>query len=215
MKDIIFDLDGTLLDTLQDLCHSTNYALAHHNYPVRTLEEVRRFVGNGVKKLIIRAMPANATPEEFDACFATFKAHYKIHCMDKTQPYAGIIDLLSQLKAKGARMAIVSNKLQEAVSELNDRFFSQYIDTAIGETPHLQRKPAPDMLLKAMQQIHAAPHNTIYVGDSEVDIATARNTGIECISVLWGFRDQDMLQKHGAHLFATTPAQLLSLIESC
>lgn len=213
MKNIIFDLDGTLLNTLNDLCDSTNFALAHHNYPVRTIEEVRQFVGNGVKKLITRAMPPNATQEEFDTCFATFKAHYREHCMDNTLPYPGITEMLQQLSDAGVRMAIVSNKLHEAVSDLNRRFFSQYIDVAIGETPDVQRKPAPDMLHKAMQLIHSQAADTVYVGDSEVDLATARNAGIECISVLWGFRDKEFLEQHGAHTFAAAPSEILQLCD--
>lgn len=204
----IFDLDGTLLDTLQDLKASTNHALRSHGLPERTTEEVRQFVGNGVRKLIERAVPEGMTEEMFEAVFADFKAHYMEHCLDATAPYPGIIDMLRLLKAQGKRMAIVSNKLDPAVKELNERFFKEYIDLAVGESDTVRRKPAPDMVNAILQKLGGTKKETVYVGDSEVDIQTARNAEVECISVLWGFRDKDVLTAHGATTFAQTPEEI-------
>lgn len=213
MKNIIFDLDGTLLYSLGDLHTSTNYALKACGYPQRTLEEVRQFVGNGVALLIRRAAPQGISEEAFQECFNVFKEHYAVHCLDTTRPYEGIMPLLESLKARGIKTAIVSNKLQQAVSELNDRFFKGLIHVAIGETLDVERKPAPDMVLKAMAALHADKANTIYVGDSDVDILTAKNAGLPCISVLWGFRSRPFLLEHGASTLISSPSEILPLVE--
>lgn len=201
-KTVIFDLDGTLLDTLEDLTDSVNYALSVMEYPVRTIDEIRQFVGNGVKKLMERAVPENTNQQDFDKCFGLFKEYYNLHSQDKTKPYDGVISLMRRLKAKGIKMAIVSNKLHEAVLDLRDIFFKDVIEVAIGDMPELKRKPEPDSCFKALELLGSSVEEAVYVGDSEVDIATARNAGLPCIAVLWGFRDREFLISKGATVLA-------------
>lgn len=212
-KAIIFDLDGTLTDTLYDLCASTNHALRHMGWPERTIEEVRQFVGNGVRRLMEMAVPSDYEEWEFDECFRIFQEHYLEHCQDHTALYPGVDEMLKALKEKGYRMAIVSNKLQAGVDELQRIFFSDYIDLAIGERPGMRRKPFPDMVKLALDTLGISDAEAVYVGDSEVDMATARNAGLPCISVLWGFRDRDYLREIGAFQMIETPAQLLELLD--
>ena len=213
---LVFDLDGTLMDTLQDLYLSTNHALRTHGYPERTLEEVRMFVGNGVQKLIERAMPGTAfrgtEDEAFTQCFNTFKQHYVQHCQDNTGLYEGIAELLVTLKDRGYKLAIVSNKLQAGVTELYDTWFKDTVAVAIGDSPDVQRKPAPDMVEKALLELDSEKSDAIYIGDSDVDLQTAANADLPCISVLWGFRDKDFLAQHGATLFAEKPADILAML---
>ena len=215
-KTLIFDLDGTLMNTLQDLYLSTNYALRTHGYPERKLEEVRMFVGNGVRKLIERAMPDGSfqgtDDEAFQQCFDTFRQHYVQHCQDNTTLYPGISELLTTLKERGYQMAIVSNKLQAGVTELYEAQFRDTISVAIGEAPDVQRKPAPDMVEKALSQLHSEKSDAIYIGDSDTDLKTAENAGLPCISVLWGFRDKPFLLQHGAKIFAETPTDILKVL---
>lgn len=210
LKAVIFDLDGTLLDTLEDLADATNWALRQNGMPERRLEEVRRFVGNGVRRLMERAVPEGTEPALFEKTFADFKSYYVDHCQVKTRLYDGIPEMLRELKARGLRMAIVSNKLQAGVDELYDRYFRDTVEVAIGERPGMQRKPAPDMVRLALQELGVAADEAVYVGDSEVDILTARNSGLPCISVLWGFRDREFLLQHGATWFMETPDPLLT-----
>ena len=209
---IIFDLDGTLTDTLDDLFISVNHALRSCSLPERSLEEVKRFVGNGVRKLIERAVPEGTEAAVLEQCFDAFRAHYVIHCQDHTQLYHGIASLLTALNAKGYRMAVVSNKLQAGVTELASTFFNGVIDVAIGEQPGIPRKPAPDMVQVALTQLGVTPSEAVYVGDSDVDLQTAANAGLPCISVLWGFRSRDFLVAHGATVLAETPQDILSLV---
>lgn len=216
---IIWDLDGTLMDSLTDLKNSTNYALSQCGMPTRSYDEVRQFVGNGVHKLIERAVGDNCSADDVERCFAVFKQHYMVHCKDNTKPYDGIIEVISQLHDKGCRQAIVSNKLQGGVTELHNEWFRGIIDVAIGETPGVQRKPAPDMVnkaidgLKKMFSIDADAHITaVYIGDSDVDLATAHNAGLPCISVLWGFRSKEFLLSHGATIFAEKPQDILKVL---
>ena len=211
-KAIIFDLDGTLTDTLEDLYLSVNHALRSSGLPERTLDEVRRFVGNGVKKLIERAVPEDTGQTMLEKCFEAFRAHYVIHCQDHTCLYPGIATLLMALHAKGYRMAVVSNKLQTGVDELARTFFHGVIDVAIGEQPGIPRKPEPNMVNAAMEQLGVSKDEAIYVGDSDVDLQTAANAGLPCISVLWGFRSRDFLIAHGATTFAETPQDVLKLV---
>ena len=200
MKAIIFDLDGTLLDTLQDLHAAVNFALHSHGMPERTIDEVRQFVGNGVRRLMELAVPEGEKNPEFEAAFADFKAYYAEHNIDFTKPYDGILDTLKALKEKGFRMAIVSNKLEEATEALRQHFFADYIETAVGDAPERLRKPAPDGVFEAMHRLGVTKEECVYVGDSDVDYRTAINAGLPCISVLWGFRSRKELESLGATL---------------
>lgn len=211
---IVFDLDGTLLNTLEDLADSTNYALRQYGFAERTLEEIRAFVGNGVRKLIERALPEGAENPLFNSVFSCFKSYYVDHCMEKTGLYAGIPEMLHELKSAGYHLAIVSNKLQSGVDELYEHYFSDTVEVAVGELPELNRKPAPDMVLLALEKLGVSTDEAVYVGDSDVDVATARNSGLPCISVLWGFRDKEFLVQHGAHCFAQTPEEICRIIKS-
>lgn len=210
---VVFDLDGTLLDTLEDLAAATNWALRQNEMPERSLAEVRQFVGNGVRILMERAVPAHTSAETFEKTFADFKAYYVEHCQDRTRLYDGIPELLSALKAKGLRLAIVSNKLQAGVDELYDRYFRDTVEVAVGERPEMKRKPAPDMVQTALRALGVTADEAVYVGDSDVDLQTAINSGLPCISVLWGFRDRDFLVAHGATTFASVPAEVLEALD--
>ena len=204
-KTVIFDLDGTLLDTLEDLTDAVNYALEAYKMPLRTIEEVRNFVGNGVRKLMLQAVPDGEKNPSFEEIFSLFKEYYGEHCNDKTGPYKGILELMEELRKQGYVMGIVSNKIDSAVKELNSMYFADYIQVAIGEKEGVQRKPAPDTVFAALQELGMEKETAIYIGDSEVDLATARNAGIPCISVLWGFREREFLEECGADMFAETP----------
>ena len=218
-KTFIFDLDGTLLDTLQDLADSVNYALRQHGMPEHSIDDIRRFVGNGVRLLMERAVPDGAENPLFEATFATFRQHYMQHSLDTTRPYDGIPELIHELKARSCRMAVVSNKMMAATQELVRHFFPD-IEVAIGENEAagIRKKPAPDTVFEALRQLgypptsHPSPlTSVVYVGDSDVDLATARNSGIPCISVLWGFRDRDFLLSHGATTFVGHPLEILAI----
>lgn len=207
----VFDLDGTLLDTLGDLAASTNYALRTHGMPEHSLDDVRRFVGNGVRVLMERAVPQGAENPQFEAAFQTFRTHYMQHSLDTTKPYDGILETLEALKAEGCRLAVVSNKMMAATQELCRYFFRDTIEVAIGEheAQGIRKKPAPDTVNEAFRQLGVGKERAVYVGDSDVDILTARNSGLPCISVLWGFRDRDFLIQHGAETFISAPSELL------
>lgn len=206
----IFDLDGTLLNTLDDLAASTNHALRSMGMPERTIEEVRRFVGNGVRKLIERAVPGGSSPVVVDEALSRFRQHYLEHNLDMTRPYDGIEEMLKRLKARGCRLAIVSNKFYAATQELARHFFPDTIEVAIGEheAEGIRRKPAPDTVEEALRQLGVGKEGAVYVGDSDVDVLTARNSGLPCISVLWGFRTKEFLLQHGAAVFASSPADI-------
>lgn len=211
-KAIVFDLDGTLLDTLTDLAASTNYALRSCGMPEHSIDDVRRFVGNGVRMLMTRAVPDGESNPRFDEAFSVFRQHYMQHCLDTTCPYPGIMDALAKLKEKGMMLAIVSNKMQVATEELRQHFFSQYIDVAIGESAAIRKKPAPDTVNEALRLLGISHDEAIYVGDSDVDIDTARAAMMPCASVLWGFRDRQFLLNHGATRLLSSPEELLSLV---
>ena len=216
-KVYIFDLDGTLLNTLADLAASTNYALRKHGMPEHSIDDVRRFVGNGVRKLMERAVPDGADNPLFDEAFATFRQHYMEHSLDTTRPYDGIPETLAALKARGCRLAVVSNKMMAATQELCRHFFPDTIEVAIGEDEAhgIRKKPAPDTVFEALKTLGVSRVgasdglSAVYVGDSDVDIQTAANAGLPCISVLWGFRDRDFLIQHGAETFISAPSELL------
>jgi len=209
----IFDLDGTLLDTLGDLAASVNFALRTHGMPEHSVDDVRRFVGNGVRKLMQRAVPNGDANSDFEAAFATFRQHYMAHSLDTTRPYEGIPETLAALRQQGCRIAVVSNKMMAATQELCQHFFPDTVEVAIGEheAEGIRKKPAPDTVLAALRRLGVGKESALYVGDSDVDIETARNAGLPCISVLWGFRDRDFLLQHGATTFATHPLSLISL----
>ena len=208
-KTYIFDLDGTLLNTLGDLAASTNYALRQYGMPEHTIDDVRRFVGNGVGKLIERAIPEGLANPQYEDVLATFRKHYMLHSLDTTAPSPGIESLLHSLRSPGCHVAVVSNKFYNATVELCRHFFADTVEVAIGERENIRRKPAPDTVFEAMRQLGVSAEDTVYVGDSDVDVATARNSGIPCISVLWGFRDRDFLIEHGATTFVNTPEDIL------
>lgn len=224
----IFDLDGTLLDTLQDLADSVNYALRQHHMPEHSVDDVRQFVGNGVRRLMEQAIPDGAANPNFEATFATFRQYYMLHSLDTTKPYDGIPELIHELKERDCQLAVVSNKMMAATQQLVAHFFPE-IDIAIGEheAEGIRRKPAPDTVITALQQLGvdnqqltdgAKPTaniqklKAVYVGDSDVDIATARNAGLPCISVLWGFRNSDFLLAHGATMLVEKPSDILTFL---
>lgn len=209
----IFDLDGTLLDTLADLAASVNHALRTHGMPEHSLDDVRRFVGNGIRLLMERAVPGGAANALFDAAFDTFRRHYMAHSLDTTRPYDGIQEMLAALRRRGCRTAVVSNKYYAATQELCRHFFADTIEVAIGEheAAGIRKKPAPDTVNEALRQLGVGRQQAVYVGDSDVDIATAATSGIPCVSVLWGFRDRQFLIDHGATTFISRPDELLTL----
>jgi phosphoglycolate phosphatase len=204
----IFDLDGTLLDSLTDLAISCNYALRINNMPERTIDEVRCFVGNGVKKLMERAIPDGLQNPAFEKTYADFRQHYLVHNLDNTKPYPGIIPLLKRLHSEGKNIAVVSNKFYAATQDLVKHFFGEYITVAIGERENIRKKPAPDTVFEALRQLSASLSGAVYIGDSDVDVMTARNCNIPCISVLWGFRSKEFLIKNGATTFVTAPDEI-------
>ena len=205
---ILFDLDGTLLNTLEDLLDATNYALELCGYPRRTLSELRRFVGNGAENQIRMSLPEGASPEEVQRVLKIYKPYYTEHCQVKTRPYDGILEALAVLKEKYP-IAVVSNKPDAAVKALCAELFPGIF--ALGEAPDCPRKPAPDMVHKACRAIGV--DTCVYVGDSEVDVRTAKNAGVPCLSVLWGFRDREDIEAAGGQYFCESPAQLTEKIE--
>lgn len=205
----IFDLDGTLLATLDDLAASVNFALRQCGMPEHTTDDVRRFVGNGVRLLMERAVPGGEGNPRFGEAFGIFRQHYMEHSLDTTRPYDGITGLLAELRRRGKRVAVVSNKFYAATGELCRHFFGDYVEVAIGEREGIRRKPAPDTVMEALRQLGVGRQRAVYIGDSDVDVATARNSGLPCISVLWGFRDKEFLIKNGAQTFVSAPSEIL------
>ena len=211
---VVFDLDGTLLDTLDDLTGSVQYALARMGYPSRTRDEVRSFVGNGIAVLINKAVPAGTEEEKIQETLEIFKKHYADHCNDKTGPYPGIEDLINALQEKNIKMAIVSNKADFATKELAQIYFKGRIPVAIGEkeSEGIRKKPAPDTVYKSLELLGSKIEDAVYVGDSEVDIATAKNAGMDLILCSWGFRDVDYLKSLGGDVIIDQPEEILSII---
>ncbi|MGN0598421.1 MAG: HAD family hydrolase [Oscillospiraceae bacterium] len=208
----VFDMDGTILDTLEDLMDSVNFALSECGYPTRTYDEVRRFVGNGIRKLIERAVPEGLTVEEIDRVHEVFTGHYKVHCADKTKAYDGIKPLLEKLRANGVKTAVVSNKADYGVQELCREYFDGLFDYAVGEREGIRRKPAPDSVNEALRVLNTDKSEAVYIGDSDVDFETAKNAELPCISVLWGFRDEEFLREMGATLFVRRPEEIFDII---
>ncbi len=205
----VFDLDGTLLDTLEDLFRATNQALTRHSLPARTRDEVRMFVGNGVEMLIRRAVPADTAEDTVAAVLADFKAIYAAICEDNTAPYDGIPELLSALRSAGVRIAVVSNKFDQATKQLCAKYFGDLVEVAVGERTGVRKKPAPDTVFEALRALGSTVSRATYIGDSDVDIATAAAADMPCISVTWGLRDEDFLIEHGATTLARSPHELL------
>lgn len=210
---VIFDLDGTLLNTLEDLADGVNHVMEENGYPKRTLEEVRHFVGNGIRRLMEQAVPESVTGDEFERVFEEFRSYYTEHCQIKTRAYDGIMQLLDTLKKQGYAMAIVSNKNHAAVCELNEIYFKEYIKVAIGQKDGIRKKPAPDTVIQALKELGKEKETAIYVGDSEVDFATAENTGMDCVLVTWGFRTTDELSVFKPRAFIEKPEELLTILQ--
>ena len=209
---IVFDMDGTILNTLEDLKNSLNYVLQQAGYQTRTLEEVRTFVGNGIRKTIERALPSDIEEEKVDELFSLFMDYYAIHNTDNTKPYNGVIELLKELKHLGYKTAVVSNKQDSAVKSLCKKFFTGLFDVEIGEKENIAKKPEPDEVNEVLKILNIDRTKSIYIGDSEVDIQTAQNSKMKSIIVDWGFRDRKFLYEHGAEVIVSNPSEILNII---
>ena len=210
---VIFDLDGTLLNTLEDLADAVNAVMRANAYPERTLDEVRRFVGNGIRRLMEQAVPEGVCGDTFERVFEEFRTYYTDHCQIKTRAYDGIMGLLAVLKEKGYAMAIVSNKNHAAVCELNDIYFKEDISVAIGQKDGIRKKPAPDTVFQALKDLGVSGERAVYVGDSEVDFMTAENSGMDCVLVSWGFRTKEELAECAPKAMIDRPEKLLEVLE--
>ena len=211
---ILFDCDGTLLDTLTDLRNAVNYVLRAHDLPERSVPEVKAALGNGVAHLMRQSLPDSISEAEFNTYLDEFKAYYGEHLQDYTAPYPGMLNVLDTLRAKGYKLAIVSNKIQEGITPLNKEYFGDRLPVAIGERPGLQCKPAPDMVLQALKELNSSQDESIYIGDSEVDVATAKNSGLLCIGVTWGFRDEQLHKDLGVTHIARKAEDIVTIIEA-
>lgn len=209
-KAVLFDLDGTLLNTLEDLNGSVNYVLQNNGKAAQPLMTTRSFVGNGVRKLVERSFP-DETQAEIDRLESEFKAHYGENMRNKTAPYPGITELLNALNAKGIKTGVVSNKFDGAVKSLCEEYFGSLAGVAVGERADVRKKPAPDSVLEAIKELGVSKNETIYVGDSDVDVLTAQNAGIKSIGVTWGFRDRELLEETGADFIADTAEDVLKI----
>lgn len=210
---VIFDLDGTLLNTLDDLTDSVNFALGKLGYPTHTSDEVRMMVGNSVIYLIEKALPEGTAKAEFEQCLELFEKHYKENMRNKTAPYDGIMQMLADVKSRGYKTAVVSNKPDVFTKQLVAELFGEYISLSIGRSDEMPRKPAPDMVWYAMNQLGSKADTTVYVGDSEVDVTTSINAGVPCIGCLWGFRDKQTLENAGAACLISSPDELIEKLK--
>lgn len=208
----IFDLDGTILDTIEDLTDSVNFSLQECSYPIRTITEIRSFVGNGIRKLIERSLPPGIPESEIDRVHGIFAPYYKEHCNVKTHAYDGTHELLRTLRENGIKTAVLSNKADFAVQPLIRQYFDGLFDMVLGERAGVPRKPAPDGIYDILEHFQAEKSDTVYIGDSNVDIETARNAGIPCISVDWGFRDRSHLLECGAETIVSSPMEIAALL---
>lgn len=213
IKNVVFDMDGTILNTIDDLYNSVNFALAECGYPKRSMMEVLSFVGNGVKVLINRAMPKGYTAVEFDICFKKFMGYYNLHKNDNTCPYDGILELMQVLQAKGIKMSVVSNKFDAGVKELAEKLFTGYLPVAIGESEKVQPKPNPSGVWYALELMGAKSEESVYIGDSEVDFETAKNSGLKFIAVTWGFRPRELHEELGVKYIAEKPMDIVKILE--
>ncbi len=212
-KLLIFDMDGTILNTLEDITDGLNYALNTAKLPLRTMAEVRSFIGDGIRKLIERGVPTGTPSDKIDEVYGIFTEYYSIHSTDKTKPYDGILELLEELKQMGCKVAVVSNKADYAVRKLCDKYFSGVFDRAIGERENVPKKPAPDSLNEVLKQLGIQKSEAVYIGDSEVDIKTASNAGMDCIIVDWGFRERQYLVSCGADKIVSNVEELLKNVK--
>ena len=211
-KCVIFDLDGTLLYTLEDLKNSVNFALTKNGFKERSIDEIRAFVGNGIENLMRKSVPDNITEEQFYNCFEDFKSHYKIHSEDNTVEYAGVTEVLKTLKQKNILLAVVSNKADFAVNTLCKKYFPQLLDCAFGEREGIKRKPCPDAVNEVVKLLMVEKDNCFYVGDSDVDVKTAHNSGIKCIACTWGFRDRSVLEKENPEYIIDNVNEILKIV---
>lgn len=210
-KLIIFDMDGTILNTLEDIADAVNYILKKYDKPTREVEEVKFFVGNGLYKTLERSVPPDADGSFIDQIYPEFTTYYNEHANEKTRPYDGIVEVMKKLRKAGYHLAVVSNKRQEAVEKLCEVFFQDCFDIAMGDQEGMQIKPAPDMVYQVLKQLEIEKSEAVYIGDSDVDIMTAKNSGLDCISVEWGFRDKEFLIAHGATTIIDKPIELESI----
>lgn len=209
---VLFDLDGTLTDTLADLRNSVNYALGKFGFPERSTDEIRSFVGNGVRKLIYRSVPDNTSNEIAEKCLEIFKEHYKNNSCVETKPYDGIIPMLEELKKREIKTAVVTNKIHAAAADIVEFFFGEFVDVTIGQVETMKPKPAPDGIFLALEKLGTSKKNAIYVGDSEVDCVTAHNAGIPCIGVTWGFREREVIEANGAEYIIEKTEEIFNII---
>lgn len=209
---IIWDMDGTILNTLDDLRDSVNYTMEKFGFGTFNHQEIKAMLGNGLKLLIEQALPEGRNNPKFDDCLRVFKEYYNLHMNDKTRPYPQIAEVMEILRKKGYKQAIVSNKIDMAVQKLAEDYYP-FVDVALGEREGIKRKPAPDMVDLALTELNAAKNEAVYIGDSEVDLATAKNSGLDCISVLWGFRDRQDLLNAGVKYLAENPMQILDILQ--
>lgn len=211
---VIFDLDGTLLNTLGDLRAATNHALEVRGLPPHSMEEIRQFIGNGIRLLICRAMPEGTPEAEIDAALDDFKAYYAAHIHDRTVPYDGIPQLLTALRKRGVKVAVLSNKIDSASQQLIEYFFPGKTDVVFGEHVGVPRKPDPTSCRMVMQQLGVQPEQVLYVGDSGTDMQTAKNAGLYAVGVTWGFRSKEVLLEYGADVLVHRPEQILQILDS-
>ncbi len=210
-KAIIWDLDGTILDTLDDLSNSVNYVLRAKGFSALDNQKIKMMLGNGIRSLMEKAVPDGLNNPDFEECFSMFKNHYKKHMDDNTAPYNGVVDLMKHLKTIGYKQAIVSNKIDSAVQKLVEKYYS-FVDIAIGENQGMAKKPSPDMVNEVLTRLGVSADDAVYVGDSEVDLETAQNSGLDCISVAWGFRDKEFLLDKGAKHIIDLPKELVKVL---
>jgi len=208
-KTYIFDMDGTILDTLEDLADTMNYCLSVHDMPLRTIAEIKSFVGNGIHKIVERSVPTGTSNELIEELFLQFNEYYKGHCSIKTKPYSGIVELLEYLNKKGCNIAVVSNKADYAVSKLCDEYFGNLIGYSVGAKEGQRKKPYPDSVFDVLNFFNTELSDSVYIGDSEVDIETAKNAGIDLVAVSWGFREKYYLNSLGANLIIDDPKEFI------
>lgn len=211
-KAVIFDMDGTILNTLEDLKNATNYSLRQFGMPERSLEEVRMFVGNGIRKLVERAVPAGTSEEKIAQVFDVFLEYYEIHSADNTSPYPGILELVEKLKKSGIKTAVSTNKADVPAQELGREYFNGIFDLIVGQQDGLKVKPAPDSVNKILSILDIQKKDAIYIGDSDVDAQTAKNSGLDFIGVSWGFRGREFLEKNGAKNIVDNANEILDLV---